>query len=254
MSTVKQSFSWWCFANKGVAAPELLQAAARIGYGGVELIGPELWPMARDVGLAIVSIVGHTSIQDGMNRPENAVRIEQELRANIEQAASFGIPNLICFSGNRGGLSDAAGLDNCAKLLERVAPIAEQAGVSLIMELLNSKVNHPDYQCDHTGWGTTLCQRVDSPSIKLLYDIYHMQIMEGDIIRTIGQHHTHIAHYHTAGNPGRGLIGPAQELNYPAIIRAIAQTGYTGFIGHEFIATGDPVQELQAAYDLCGGA
>ncbi|WP_309383936.1 hydroxypyruvate isomerase family protein [Cerasicoccus frondis] len=254
MSTVKQSFSWWCFANKGVAASELLQAAARIGYAGVELIEPKLWPMARDAGLTIVSIVGHTSIASGMNRPENAARIENELRANIDQAAAFGIPNLICFSGNRGGLSDAAGLDNCAKLLERVVLIAEQAGVTLIMELLNSKVEHPDYQCDHTDWGATLCQRVDSPSVKLLYDIYHMQIMEGDIIRTISEHHAHIAHYHTAGNPGRGPIGADQELNYPAIIRAIAQTGYTGYIGHEFIPTGDPVQELQAAYELCRGA
>ncbi|WP_269540462.1 hydroxypyruvate isomerase family protein [Cerasicoccus fimbriatus] len=254
MSTLKQSFSWWCFANKGVAAAELLQAAARIGYDGVELIEPELWPMARDAGLTIVSIVGHTSIEAGMNRLENADRIEQELRANIDRAAAFGIPDLICFSGNRDGLSDAAGLDNCAQLLERVAPIAEQAGVTLIMELLNSKVNHRDYQCDHTEWGVALCQRVNSPAFKLLYDIYHMQIMEGDIIRTIGEHHAHIAHYHTAGNPGRGPIGDSQELNYPAIIRAIEQTGYTGFIGHEFIPSGDPVQELQAAYDLCRGA
>lgn len=251
MSTLKQSFSWWCYANRGVEAPELLKAAASIGYEGVELIEPALWSMARDEGLAIVTVGGHDSIEEGMNSPYNADRIVNELQKNIEKAVEFGIPNLICFSGNRDGLSDAAGLDNCMKVLERVVPLAEQAGVTLIMELLNSKVDHLDYQCDRTAWGVELSKRVNSPAFKLLYDIYHMQIMEGDVIRTIGEHHQWFAHYHTAGNPGRGFIGADQELNYPAIARAIQATGYTGFVGHEFLPSGDPIEELTDAFKLC---
>jgi len=251
MSKIKQSFSWWCFANKGVESPELLAAAANIGYSAVELIESELWPIAQDAGLKIASIAGHGSIEQGLNRREHAARIEKELRTNIDLAATHQIPYLICFSGNRAGLNDAEGLAICAETLERVLPHAEQAGITLIMELLNSKVDHIDYQCDHTAWGVELCRRIHSPAFSLLYDIYHMQIMEGDIIRTIRENHSCFAHYHTAGNPGRGPLDSTQELNYPAIFRAIAQTGYQGYIGHEFLPQGDPIKELELAYRLC---
>ena len=166
-------------------------------------------------------------------------------------AAQWNIPNLICFSGNRGGLDDATGAEITAENLRAVAKMAEDAGVTLVLELLNSKVDHPDYQCDKTAWGVQVCRMVDSPRVRLLYDIYHMQIMEGDIIRTIRENHANFGHYHTAGNPGRNEIDASQELNYPAIVRAIAETGYTGYVAQEFIPTGDPVVALQAAFDLC---
>ncbi|WFB36832.1 TIM barrel protein [Kiritimatiellota bacterium B12222] len=254
MSSIKQSFSWWCYADRAVAPQDLLHAAAKIGYAAVEMIEPELWPMAHEAGLEIATISGHHGIDEGLNRPENSERIEQELRKNIDIAVKYRIPALICFSGKREGISDAEGLENCSETLKRIMPYAEQAGITLIMELLNSKVNHPDYQCDTSAWGIQLCQKVDSPHFRLLYDIYHMQIMEGDIIRTIGESHPYFAHYHTAGNPGRGPLSEEQELNYPAIFKAIAQSGYTGYIGHEFIPEGNPIQELERAYHLCEDA
>jgi hydroxypyruvate isomerase len=161
---------------------------------------------------------------------------------------------LICFSGRRNGLDDETGLAACAETLGRVLPAAEQAGVKLAMELLNSKVDHRDYQCDHSAWGVQLCERVGLPAFGLLYDIYHMQVMEGDLIRTIGRDHRHFVHYHTAGNPGRGLMNAGQEIQYPPIYRAIAATGYTGLIGHEFIPQGDPLVELRAAFEQCAAA
>lgn len=245
---LKQSFSWWCAEGKGIAPEALLSGAAKIGYAGVELIGEALWPMAVDQGLAIATIAGHGTLGDGLNRRENAARIEAELRANIQKAQRWNIPVLICFSGNRNGISDEAGLDVCAETLARIAPEAEAAGVALAVELLNSRIDHPDYQADRTDWGVRLCEQVDSKAVKLLYDIYHMQIMEGDLIRTIRNHHAHFAHYHTAGNPGRGPMNEDQEIHYPPIYRAIAETGYTGFIGHEFLPKNDPLKDLETAY------
>lgn len=252
MSSLRQSFSWWCFSNRGTEDSDLLSGAARIGYDGVELLGENLWKPALDAGLSIVSVPGHNSIEDGLNRRENAARIVGEIEENIEKAVEFRIPFLICFSGNRGGLGDEAGLNHCAETLARVTPAAERAGVVLIMELLNSKVDHHDYQCDRSAWGVELCKRVGSPSFRLLYDIYHMQVMEGDIIRTIRENHAFFAHYHTAGNPGRGPMDARQELQYPAIYRAIAETGFTGFVGHEFIPKENPLCELESAFQLCG--
>ncbi|TVR51715.1 MAG: xylose isomerase [Puniceicoccaceae bacterium] len=254
MQTPKQSFSWWCVANKGVDDATLLSTAARIGYTGVELIGEPLWPMAKDHGLAIVAVDGHASIVDGLNRRENAPRILDELRTKLAKAVEWRIPVLICFSGSRGDLSDEAGLANCATTLAEIAPEAEAAGVTLAIELLNSKVDHPDYHCDRTAWGVTLCEQVGSPAVRLLYDIYHMQIMEGDLIRTIRTRHPFFAHYHTAGNPGRGPLDTSQEINYPPIFRAIRETGYTGYIGHEFLPAGDPLAGLEAAFQLTAGS
>lgn len=253
MKSIQQSFSWWCFANRGVEPGALLAGAAKIGYHGVDLIGEELWPLAREAGLRISAVGGHGTIEKGMNRAEHAARIESELRENIAKAVRWEIPVLICFSGNREGLSDEAGLDQCAETLRRVAPVAEKAGVILAMELLNSR-EHADYQCDHTAWGVELCKRVGSPACRLLYDIYHMQIMEGDIIRTVTSCHEYFAHYHTAGNPGRGQPDETQELFYPAIYRAIAGTGYRGFISHEFIPSVPPLEALEKAFRDCAAA
>jgi hydroxypyruvate isomerase len=248
---IPQSFSWWCVENRGVEPDELLAAAKEIGYRGVDLIAEELWPLVKRHGLGLAAVNGHTTLENGLNRKENARRVGKELRENIAKARKWKIPVLICFSGNRGGLSDAEGLAQCANVLRRVAPLAEAARVTLAVELLNSKVDHPDYQCDHTAWGVELCLRVNSPAVKLLYDIYHMQIMEGDIIRTIREHHPLFAHYHTAGNPGRGQPDAGQEINYPAIYKAIAATKYRGFIAHEFLPGGDPVKALRKAFRDC---
>ena len=232
----------------------MLSGAKKMGYYGVDLIEEELWPAVKKHGLAIVAVNGHRSIEDGLNRKKSAERIERELRRNIAKAREWGIPVLICFSGNQRGMSDEAGLRQCAETLGRVAGAAEQAGVALAVELLNSKVDHPDYQCDRTSWGVELCRRVGSPAVKLLYDIYHMQVMEGDVIRTIREHRADIAHYHTAGNPGRGQPDETQELNYPVIYRAIAETGYGGVISHEFLPSGKPLKAMERAYEECARA
>jgi hydroxypyruvate isomerase len=251
VAQIKQSIAWWCFVPGALSPEALVRAAAEIGYAAVELVPPEHWQLAREHGLEIASYGGHASIVDGLNRRENHDRIEREILANLRLAEQWGIPNLICFSGSRAGLDDATGAEITAEGLRRVAPAAEAAGVTLVLELLNSKVDHPDYQCDHTAWGAQVCRAVGSPRVKLLYDIYHMQIMEGDIIRTIREYGDLVGHYHTAGNPGRHELDETQELYYPPIVRAIADTGYAGYLGQEFIPTGDPVAALRSAYELC---
>jgi hydroxypyruvate isomerase len=196
-------------------------------------------------------VTGGGSIADGLNRKENHAKIEQQMRENIERAAAAGVPNVITFSGNRRGLSDAEGLENCVTGLDRVKAIAEDKGVTICLELLNSKVNHKDYQADHTAWGVEVIKRVGSPRVKLLYDIYHMQIMEGDVIRTIRENIQHIGHFHTGGNPGRNEIGETQELNYRAIAQAVADLKFTGFFVHEFVPAGDPRRALEQAVEIC---
>jgi hydroxypyruvate isomerase len=249
---LRQSFSWWCFANRGIEPDALLAGAAKIGYQGVDLIEEFLWPLAQKHGLTVSAIAGHASIENGLNRRENAARIEKELRTNIAKAAQWKIPIVICFAGNRApDLDDETGLAVCAETLSRVAPVAADAGVTLALELLNSKIDHAHYQGDHTAWGVELCHRVDSPAFKLLYDIYHMQIMEGDIIRTIQLNQSFIAHYHTAGVPGRGQPDHTQELHYPALYRALGELGYTGFISHEFLPAKDPLSALASAFTSC---
>ncbi len=248
---IKQSVCFGPFARDDIAPEQLIRESARIGYASIEMAPPEHWALIKDCGMDIAIVVGHASLSDGLNKRENHDRIEDELRAQIDRAAEHDIPALICFSGNREGKSSEEGLINCVEGLRRIAPHAEQKGVSLCMELLNSKVNHPDYQCDRTPWGAALCRAVDSSAVKLLYDIYHMQIMEGDIIRTITDYAEHIGHYHTAGNPGRQDLDEEQELYYPAIMRAIAATGYSGYVGHEFRPKGDPIESLQATYNIC---
>lgn len=251
MGPIKQSVSWWCFAQVGMAPEQLLRAAAAIGYSAVELAEPEAWPLIKKYGLTIASTNGGLSIEQGLNRREHHAYLEQQIRAAIAQAEQWDIPNVIVFSGNRAGLDNRLGAEITAEGLSRVAGAAEEAGVTLVMELLNSKVDHPDYQCDRTAWGVEVCRMVNSPRVKLLYDIYHMQIMEGDIIRTIRDQHQYFAHYHTAGNPGRHELNDTQELNYPPIIRTLLETGYQGFLGQEFIPQGDPLAGLKQAFELC---
>ncbi|MCB0040115.1 MAG: TIM barrel protein [Caldilinea sp.] len=247
MPAYRQSVSWWCFVPNLMSPLEFVRMAADLGLDALELLPREHWQLARDHGLAIAAVDGHASILEGLNRREHHPRIIAELQAKIRLADEWEIANLICFSGSRAGLDDANGIAATAEGLARVAPLAEDAGVTLVLETLNSKVDHPDYQADRTAWAVEVCRLVDSPAVRVLYDIYHMQIMEGDIIRTIGAEHPWIGHYHTAGNPGRHELDDDQELNYPAIFRAIAATGYGGYVGHEFIPTGDPVTGLRAA-------
>jgi hydroxypyruvate isomerase len=252
MSRIRQSLCWWCFAQRVESPHQLLRAASEIGYEGVELIEPAFWPLAKEYGLTVVSTNGDLPIEQGWNRREHHAHLEQRLRATIQQAEQWAIPNIIVFSGNRRGLDDRQGAEITAEGLARVARTAEDAGVMLVMELLNSKVDHKDYQCDRTTWGIEVCKMVNSSQVKLLYDIYHMQIMEGDLISTIPENHMYFAHYHTAGNPGRHELDETQEIQYPPIMRTLLHTGYQGFVGQEFLPLGDPVAGLKQAFELCG--
>jgi hydroxypyruvate isomerase len=251
MSNISQSLAWWCFVPNKMTPDAFVRAAADAGYAAVELVPREHWQLVKDHGLAISSFGAHASLTLGLNRRDQHVRIEREINDNLALAEQWGIPTMICFSGNRDGLSDEAGAEATAEGLTRVAKAAESADVTLVLELLNSKVNHPDYQADHTAWGVQVIEAVGSPRVKLLYDIYHMQIMEGDIIRTIRTAHQHIGHYHTAGNPGRNDLDDAQEIYYPAVLRAIVETGYAGYVTHEYVPKGEPVAALRATYALC---
>jgi len=248
---IKQSICFGCFHRGGYTPEQVIKEAAKIGYASVEMLGEQYWGMVRDAGMKVAIIGGHGTLTNGLNKRSNHDRIEDELLRNIEKASANEIPSLICFSGNREGLSDSEGIDIVAEGLSRVAKAAEEKGITLCMELLNSKVNHPDYQCDHTAWGVEVCKKVNSPRVKLLDDIYHMQIMEGDLIRNITDYIQYIGHFHTAGNPGRRDMDEEQEIYYPAVMRAIANSGYDMYVGHEFVPKGDPIQAMRAAFKLC---
>jgi len=233
------------------------RTVADIGFAAIELMKPDentesIVEAAHRHGLVVASMVGHASLPDGLNKAENHDRIETELHESIGMAARLDTGGLICFSGNRNpGQSDLEGMVTCAQGLRRIMPYAEAKGVNLNMELLNSRVNHPGYQCDHTEWGVALCEMVGSPRFKLLFDIYHMQIMEGDVIRSIQKFHSYIGHFHTAGNPGRHDLDDLQELNYTGICRAIEATGYDLYVGHEFMPKGERMTALRHAYKVC---
>ena len=249
---IKQSFSWWCFNNRGIGDDALLKQAREIGLDAVELIQPELFQLAVDSGLTVATHGGHESISFGLNDLAQHDRIEKEIDTMLVTAKKYGIPSLIVFSGERRpGLTEAEGVENTVKGLSRVVKSAEDAGVTLILELLNSKIDHGGYQADHTSWGVEVCKAVNSSRVKLLYDIYHMQIMEGDLIRTVRDNYQYIGHYHTAGNPGRNdITADTQEISYPPLFKAIKETGYTGYIGHEFIPSGEPLAALKTAYEI----
>jgi hydroxypyruvate isomerase len=246
---VNQSVSRWCFK---MTLDDLCSAAKKIGYRAIDLLGPKDVGTVKKYGLtcSMLNCEG-VSIANGLNRKENHEKIEAGLRKAIDFAAENGLPNVITFSGNRQGMSDEEGAENCVAGLKRVAGYAAEKKVTICIELLNSKVNHKDYMADHTAWGATVCQKVGSERVKVLYDIYHMQIMEGDVIATIQKHKGAIGHYHTGGVPGRAEIDETQELNYPAILRAIVETGYKEFVGQEFIPKRDPLTSLAQAFKIC---
>jgi hydroxypyruvate isomerase len=254
---LNQSFCLPLFLKGDMTLDELLGKAKEIGFKAAEIWGRENAPfdelieLTQKHDLVIAQMMGHNSLQDGLNNPDNHDRIEDELHESIDIAVQNGIPGLICFSGNRNGRDDEESIDICAQGLLRAVKYAEEKGINLNMELLNSKVDHAGYQCDHTEWGVRVCKAVGSPRAKLLYDIYHMSIMEGDLIRTIRDNIDFIGHFHTAGNPERGPLDENQEIFYPAICRAIADTGYDLYIAHEFRSEGDPAEALQHAYNVC---
>jgi hydroxypyruvate isomerase len=232
--------------GKGMSFEDQCRHASRLGVQGFDLKGPADWPIMKKYGL-VPSMVpgGGGTIPDALNRTENHATLEPLMRETINKCAEVGAPNLITFSGNRRGQPDDQGIDNCVLFLKKVKAQAEDKGVTICMEFLNSKVNHKDYQFDNTRYGVEICKRVDSPRVKLLYDMYHVQIMEGDIIRSVRDNIQYIAHFHTAGNPGRHEMDDTQEMNYRGIVKAIAELNFTGFISHEYTPLGDPLKSLE---------
>ena len=248
---LRQSVCRWTLPG---ALPEICQRVRALGLQGIDLLHSDEWQVARAAGLTCS--MGYASrrehfIENGFNDPANHAMLIEELTAAIPRAAQAGVPNVIAMFGNRRGRSDTEGIANCAAGLARVAPVAERHGVTVCVELLNSKVDHPDYQGDHTAFGVAVMEKVGSPRVKLLYDIYHMQIMEGDVIRTVGANRRWIGHFHTGGVPGRHDIDDSQELNYHAVAAAIADGGFGGFVAHEFTAKSEPYAALAAAVRIC---
>lgn len=246
---LKQSAARWCYGK--MSLDDLAREGARLGLQGIDLLDYKDWPTVQKYGLVPAMTPGTVSIPEGFNRKENHDRLVRETEENITRAAAAKAPNVIAMSGNRRGQADAEGLENCTIGLNRVKKLAEDKGVTVCVELLNSKIDHHDYQCDHTAWGVELIKRVDSPRVKLLYDIYHMQIMEGDIIRTIRQNIQYIGHFHTGGVPGRHELDGTQELQWRSVAEAIVAAGYTGYFAHEFVPTRDPMTSLGEALRLC---
>ena len=246
---IKHSVCKWCYKN--ISLEDLCVAASNIGMHSIELLGPESWPTLKQHGLTCAMASGPGGIGKGWNRIAQHDELVSKSETRLPEVAAAGLPNMIVFSGNRDGMDDAEGLRNCAKGLKRILPLAEKLGVTVCMELLNSKRNHKDYMCDHTAWGVALCEEVGSERFKLLYDIFHMQIMEGDIVDTIRENIDYIGHFHTGGVPGRNEIDGTQELNYTRICEGIVDTGFQGYVAQEFIPKRDPVASLREAVLLC---
>jgi hydroxypyruvate isomerase len=248
---INHSVCKWCYGK--IPLEDFCQAAKDMGLPSIELLEVKDFPTLKKYGLTCAVVTGVPGgIGSGLNRIENHDKIVEFMEQTIPAAADFGAPNVICFSGNRKGLDDEKGLENCAVGLKRIMPLAEKYKITVIMELLNSKRNHKDYQCDHTAWGVDLVKRVGSERFKLLYDIYHMQIMEGDVCDTIKENHQSIGHYHTGGVPGRAEIDDTQELNYPRIMQAILDTGYKGYVAQEFIPKrSDALASLRQGVQIC---
>ncbi len=247
---VKQSVSRWCF--KGWSLDELCRNCVELGLVGIDLLGPNEWDTLKKYDLAVTMGNGPgLSIAKGFNHVEHHDDLVAAYESLIPQAAAKGVSNLICFSGNRKGMGDEEGIENCVTGLKRVIPLAEKHKVNLVMELLNS-YNHKDYHADHTAWAAEIAERLGSDRFTLLYDIFHMQIMEGNLITTIRKYQKYIGHYHTGGVPGRHEIDDSQEIYYPAVIRAIVETGFNGYVAHEFIpAAEDKYQSLEEAVEIC---
>jgi hydroxypyruvate isomerase len=247
---IRHSVSQWCYGD--IPLDDFATACKKMGIESIELLSEKDWPVVKKHGLTCaVGYATDLGIPKGFNRIENHDKLVADFEAMIPKAASAGVPNLICFSGNREGQDNNEGLINCATGLRRLMPMAEKHGVTILMELLNS-YGHADYQCDKTAWGAALCEMVGSQRFKLLYDIYHMQIMEGNIIDTIRKYHSYIGHFHTGGVPGRHEPDETQELYYPAIMKAIVDTGFKGFVGQEFIPAGEnKLLSLRKSIEIC---
>ena len=251
VSKTKHSTCKWCYGD--IPLEELCERGQDIGLQSIELLTVDDWPTLKKYGMTCaMGTHANFSIEDGWNEPKNHGKLTEWYTQLVKDAADHGIDNIIVMSGNRRRLSDLDGMRNCAIGLRPIVKLAEEAGVTVQMELLNSKVNHPDYMCDRTEWGAALAEMIGSDHFKLLYDIYHMQIMEGDVIATIQQYAPYIGHYHTGGVPGRHEINDSQELNYPAIIKAIHETGFDGFVAQEFVPTyDDKIKALKEGIDIC---
>ena len=250
-SDIKHSICQWCYSNTPL---ELLADKAKsLGIHSIELLHVDQWQTVQSRGLNVaVGYANDWGLTRGFNRPEDHTQLVKQYTNAIEKAHEYGVPQIICFSGNRNGLTDEEGLENCAKGLEPVVKHAEKYGITITMELLNSKIDHKDYQCDSTQWGRALVDKLGSDHFKLLYDIYHMQIMEGDVIRTIRDNISYISHFHTGGVPGRNEIDETQELNYSAIVKAIRDAGFDGYVAQEFIPSWNkPFDALARAIDIC---
>lgn len=249
-NNIHQSACFWCYHPIELEA--FCAGLKGMGLKAVDLLQPNELPVAKKYGLTCpMCYGGDLGIPKGWNDPQYHAVMTKNYTESFPVIASYGFTNVICFSGHRNGMDDETGLKNCVTGLKKLLPIAEKHNIVLVMELLNSKVNHPDYMCDHTAWGVELCKRLGSEHFKLLYDIYHMQIMEGDVIRTIRDNHQYIAHYHTGGVPGRHELDETQELFYPAIMRAIVDTGYQGYVAQEFVPTPKDNQGKMAALKKC---
>ncbi len=248
---LKQGATLGCFGKIRSDLEEVCRFASKVGLKGLDLVGPKEYPTMKKYGLVPTMIYGTRSIPNGINRTEYHDQCEKEVREGIAQAVAEGGPNVILLAGNRRGMPDEQAIENSFAFINKVKAEAEDKRITLCLELLNSKVNHKDYQADRTSYGVEVCKRVNSPRVKLLYDIYHMQIMEGDIIRTIRDNIQWIGHFHTAGNPGRHELDASQELNYRAIAQAIVDTGYAGYLSHEYSPVGDPARGIEEAVRTC---
>jgi hydroxypyruvate isomerase len=250
-NNINHSVCYWCYGS--IPLEDFLKSLNDLGIKSIDLIGPKDWPLLKKYDIHSSMCNGaEISLTEGWNDPQYHETLIKNYSEMIPKVAAAGYTNLICFSGNRRGMDDAVGLQHCVDGLRKIMPLAEKHGVVIQMELLNSKVNHEDYMCDHTEWGVQLCKKLGSNNFKLLYDIYHMQIMEGDIIRNIQDYHSYFGHYHTGGNPGRNEINETQELYYPAIMKAILATGYKGHVAQEFIPTwDDKIAALKEGVTIC---
>jgi len=248
---IKQSICGGCLSRAKLDQEATAQLLIDMGLAGRDLVGPKDWPVLQKRGLVATMVPGAGSIKTDLNNKSMHAKFLEDFKTNIKAAAEYKWPNVITMAGDREGISDAEGMDNCQAILKEAVKIAEDAGVTICMELLNSKVNHPGYMCDKSEWGFELCRRVNSPRFKLLYDIYHMQIMEGDLISTIKKNIQHIGHFHTAGVPGRHELDENQEINYPAVMRAIVESGYQGYVAHEYTPLRDPIPSLVQAVKTC---
>jgi hydroxypyruvate isomerase len=248
---IKQSICGGCLRRSGLDREQTAKLLVEMGLAGRDLVGRNDWDVLKKYDLVATMVPGAGSIKQGLNDKSRHPKFMEDFRINIKAAADYKWPSVICMAGDRKGISDEEGMDNCQVILKEAVKIAEDHDVTLCMELLNSKVDHPGYMCDNYTWGFELCRRVDSPRFKMLFDIYHMQIMEGDLIATIRKNIQHIGHFHTAGVPGRHELDENQEIYYPAVMRAIVETGYDGYVAHEYTPTRDPLQSLVQAVKAC---